>query len=88
MTEKEFSYRGRYIKLNNKLFAIAQTINDAELISKTLNQLYDENEWLKRELFETKKDYLIETYSDNPTRRDEKIQLLKEEFTERFGDSE
>ena len=34
------------------------------------------------------KDYLIENYSDNPTRRDEKIRALTEEFKERFGDLE
>ena len=50
------------------------------------DSLENENECLKKELFESEKDYLIETYSDNPTRRDEKIQGLKEEFKERFGD--
>ena len=51
-----------------------------------IKELEKENEQLKQEFFESKKDYLIETYSDNPTRRDEKIQGLKEEFKERFGD--
>ena len=53
-----------------------------------LNQLTEENEQLKQELFESEKDYIMETYSDNPIRRDEKIQLLKEEFKEKFGDFE
>lgn len=56
--------------------------------SERITLLEKENEKLKQELFESKKDYLIETYSDNPARRDEKIQGLKEEFKERFGDSE
>ena len=56
--------------------------------SERITLLEKENEKLKQELFESKKDYLIETYSDNPTRRDEKIQRLKEEFKERFGGSE
>ena len=34
------------------------------------------------------KDYIIESYNDNAIRRDEKIQFLKEEFKERFGDLE
>lgn len=54
--------------------------------SERITLLEKENENLKQELFESKKDYLIETYSDNPIRRDEKIQSLKEEFKERFGD--
>ncbi len=53
-----------------------------------VGKLKKENEQLKQELFEIKKDYLIETYSDNPARRDEKIHGLKEEFKERFGDFE
>ena len=56
--------------------------------SKASSKLQKENDQLKQELFEIKKDYLIETYSDNPARRYEKIQGLKEEFKERFGDSE
>ena len=57
-------------------------------IEIALSKYRKENEKLKKELFEARKDYLIETYSDNPTRRDEKIQGLKEEFKERFGDVE
>ena len=56
--------------------------------SERITLLEKENEKLKQELFESKKDYLIETYSDNPARRDEKIHGLKEEFKERFGDFE
>ncbi|MBQ2654053.1 MAG: hypothetical protein IJF83_10895 [Methanobrevibacter sp.] len=47
--------------------------------------LSEENEQLKQELFESEKDYLEINYADNPVRRDDKIQSLKEEFKERFG---
>ena len=67
----------------------------ADEINKLLNEqderikeLEKENEKLKKELFESEKDYIMETYSDNPIRRDEKIQSLKEEFKARFGDVE
>ena len=56
--------------------------------SERITLLEKENEKLKKELFESEKDYIMETYSDNPIRRDEKIQLLKEEFKEKFGDFE
>ena len=61
--------------------------DNAKLVGEN-KQLKKENEQLKKELFESEKDYLIENYSDNPTRRDEKIRALTEEFKERFGDSE
>ena len=78
------------------------TITDRNLCCDLLNQIedekkmngkiatkyFEENEQLKKELFESEKNYIIETYSDNPIRRDEKIQSLKEEFKARFGDVE
>ena len=45
-------------------------------------KLLDEKEQLKKELFETRKDYILETYSDNPIRRDEKLKALKKELKE------
>lgn len=59
---------------------------DKQLEDEEVVSLLFENEQLKKELFESEKDYIMETYSDNPIRRDEKIQGLKEEFKERFGD--
>ena len=59
-----------------------------EGLENDIISLEKENEQLKKELFESEKDYLIENYSDNPTRRDEKIRALTEEFKERFGDLE
>lgn len=57
------------------------------LVDLDLNEIINENEELrkrvkelKRELFETKKDYIIETYSDNPVRRDEKLKELEKEL--------
>ena len=59
-----------------------------EGLENDIISLEKENEQLKKELFESEKGYLIENYSDNPTRRDEKIRALTEEFKERFGDLE
>jgi hypothetical protein len=61
---------------------------ELELAYNQNTKLEKENEQLKKELFESEKDYIMETYSDNPIRRDEKIQSLKEEFKARFGDVE
>lgn len=59
---------------------------DRDSLKKDVISLEKENKQLKQELFESKKDYIIETYSNNPVRRDKKLQVLKEEFKERFGD--
>ena len=45
-------------------------------------QLKNENEQLKTELFEVRKDYILETYADNPIRRDEKLKALEKELIE------
>ena len=45
-----------------------------------INQLEKENEQLKQQLFETRKDYILETYADNPVRRDEKLKELEKEL--------
>jgi len=75
-------YDGEHHRLWDNLTQSWVTLNEAlEIMHKEYGQL-------KQELFESKKDYLIETYSDNPARRDEKIHGLKEEFKERFGDLE
>ena len=58
---------------------------DRDSLKKDVISLEKENEQLKQELFESKKDYIIETYSNNPVRRDKKLQVLKKEFKERFG---
>jgi len=57
-------------------------------VVRRLNEQEETIQSLKKELFESEKDYIMETYSDNPIRRDEKIQSLKEEFKARFGDVE
>ena len=42
-----------------------------------LNELHEENQQLKEELFELKKDYIMETYADNPIRRDDRLNDLR-----------
>lgn len=67
MTEKRFSYEEKYVTLDGGVFVIAQSKNDAELISKTLNQLLEENEQLKKKILEEidlKVAYVNESYSD------------------------
>lgn len=76
------------IALNELIEEINKLQFDYNMEVLTRQSIEKENKQLKQELFEARKDYLIETYSDNPTRRDEKIQGLKEEFKERFGDVE
>lgn len=51
MTEKRFDFEDEYITLDGGVFATAKNKGDAELISKTLNQLYDENEQLKQSIY-------------------------------------
>lgn len=88
MTEKQYNLRaGYYYEYTGICSDTDENLTTNEVV-RLLNELSEEKEELKQELFESKKDYLIETYSDNPTRRDEKIQGLKEEFKERFGDFE
>ena len=60
--------------------------------SHSLNRLSMENKELKKEngelqqeLFESEQECLEVHYYDNPIRRDAKIEMLKEEFKERFG---
>lgn len=54
--------------------------------TESIARIKEENNQLKKELFESEEEYLLETYSDNPIRRDGKIQDLRKEFKERFGD--
>ena len=45
-------------------------------------QLKQENKELKQELFKVKEEYILETYADNPSRRDVKLEQLKKELQE------
>ena len=56
MIEKRFDFKYEYITLNEGVFATAKDKQNAELISRTLNQLYEENEQLKECLNEAKND--------------------------------
>lgn len=64
---------------------VIRRLNEQE---ETIKELETENKQLIKEWFESEKGYIIESYHDNAIRRDEKIQFLKEEFKERFGDVE
>ena len=95
MSEKRFFLMRKFLRKDKFHDIICHRFMDSKETEKTLNRLYGkysslkmENEQLKKELFESEKDYLIENYSDNPIRRDEKIRALTEEFKERFGDLE
>lgn len=50
--------------------------------TEKIKELQNENEQLKQQLFEARKDYILETYSDNPIRRDEKLKALEKELQE------
>ena len=72
-------YNQDYIKENEQL---KSDLKHRLIVIKALKDVIKE---LQNELFESEKDYLIETYYDNPARRDDKIESLKEEFKRRFG---
>ena len=54
--------------------------NELEQLIENYQQLEKENEQLKKELFEARKDYILETYADNPIRRDERLKALEKEL--------
>ena len=56
--------------------------NELEQFIESYQELEKENEQLKKELFEERKDYILETYADNPIRRDEKLKALEKELLE------
>ena len=65
----------------NPRICSARRISDMEIVDE-LNQLNDENEQLKQQLFEARKDYIIETadISDKPYYDKEMEELWKEIF--------
>ena len=66
MTEKQIKHKG--VILSDK--EVTQRLNEQD---KRIKELETENKQLIKEWFESEKNYIIETYSDNPIRRDEKI---------------
>ena len=62
MTEKRFDFKYEYITLDGGVFATAKNRQDAELISRTLNQLYDESEQLKHRIKKLQND--LNNYSE------------------------
>ena len=77
MTEKRYTLEefglNFIVNDNGRNLTAKQTVD-------RLNELNDENEQLKKELFEARKDYILETYADNPIRRDEKLKALEKEL--------
>lgn len=56
-----------------------------EKMNDSLKRFVEENNQLQQELFESEQECIEVHYYDNPIRRDNKIEMLKEEFKERFG---
>ena len=84
MTEnKQFKLSKICLNNPNVIHDNGEPLTQKEVVD-LLNKQEETIQLLKKELFESEKDYIMETYSDNPIRRDEKIQLLKEEFKARF----
>jgi hypothetical protein len=87
MTEKRFEVvMNEFDEVEYIMDKVAMEDRDFAEFIDFVEDICNENEQLKKELFESEKDYIMETYSDNSVRRDEKIQSLKEEFKARFGD--
>ena len=93
LTEKRFNYQIDEVgiewyvcdntkKGDDRIILEFDTKFDAIEVCDLLNKLNDENEQLKKELFETMKDYILETYADNTIRRDEKLKALEKELEE------
>ena len=74
MTEKRFKHHMGLIceKRDGEYYSF--TIRE---VCDLLNELHEENQQLKEELFELKKDYIMETYADNPIRRDDRLNDLR-----------
>ena len=87
MTEnKRFNRVGGYVYDGERCVSHFNDPKHREEIVKLLNSLSEENEQLKKELFEARRDYLIETadISDKPYLDDE----IEKERREIFGDVE
>ena len=96
MTEKRFTKEEVYDGINryriNESNFIVEILDDgipmhySTIVNrlneqhKTITRLEKKNEQLRKELFEARKDYILETYADNPIRRDEKLKSLEKEL--------
>ena len=82
-----------YIKENRTLKLLVQNwekLDDEkdeqlEKMNDSLKRRVEENKQLQQELFESERECLELHYHDNEVRRDDRIEMLKEEFKERFG---
>ena len=86
MTEKRFTSDIHRIYDNNEEIACADTMDDAEILVDLLNEQEELIKRLKEELFEARKDYIVDTadISDKPY-LDE---MIEEERKEIYGDVE
>lgn len=87
-TGKEYKYLidDELLKLLNELHEENQLLKERRQKDiHDFEELLEENEQLKQELFESEKECLMIDYRDNPIRRNDKIIDLKEEYKERFG---
>lgn len=73
-SEREF--KNGYCIITDKDYT-AYSIDE---LVRLLNEFQKENKQLKQELFEARKDYILETYADNPIRRDERLKALEKEL--------
>ena len=75
----DFSAKKRGKNTSYKAYETGKKKKTDELVD-LLNSLYDENEQLKKKLYETERDYLIETsdISDKPYLEEELLKLKKE----------
>lgn len=89
MTEKRYYAHKHLLKENevhdkicHRFMGLDETVEHMNNEYWKCKQLKNENEQLKKELFEVRKDYILETYADNPIRRDEKLKALEKELIE------
>ena len=81
VTRDTFDYVGDVVGLLNGYDKENEQLKKDCTVLIYHNQDYrKENEQLKKELFEARKDYILETYADNPIRRDEKLKALEKEL--------
>lgn len=81
--EPHFEYytlKGATDKLNELTCKLKRTERGRTELADFNVELMEENKKLKQELFELKQDYILETYHDNPIRRDEKLRALQEDI--------
>ena len=79
MSEKRFQMMRRVDDIADVYDSLQDDVLNLSDVVALLNNLYDENEQLRQELYESEKHYLIETsdISDNPYLEEELSELKK-----------